>query len=98
MDAANRSDCQRTIKSTVLALREPIYARWKALLESIDVEGIRADHIVGMAAAMISGLAMRSLWQDVSGLTDSVIKEWKELIEASWLAAGARDTEQPSPR
>ena len=37
-----------------------------------------------MTAALISGFAMRSLWDDVGGFLDAALADWRKVIAIAW--------------
>jgi AcrR family transcriptional regulator len=62
MDASKNQAVAPAIRTIVADYRQPIYARWAARLEDMGWSEARAGNAVRMAAALVSGTAIRTLW------------------------------------
>jgi AcrR family transcriptional regulator len=62
MDASKNQDVAPAIRKIVADYRQPIYARWTKRLADLGWNEARAGAAVVMAAALVSGMAIRTLW------------------------------------
>jgi AcrR family transcriptional regulator len=84
MDSGKDRALQSRVTEIVGGHRQPVYAAWIALLGKVGFTESDAQEVVTLTAALVSGLAMRSLWQDVSGLINQSMAQWAEIIESKW--------------
>lgn len=84
MDSGRDKRLKAQVTKNVAARRKPIYDGWRALLQRSGMDAQAADELVIMTAALISGLAMRSLWQDMETLSDLAVKRWTVMVKAAW--------------
>jgi hypothetical protein len=62
MDASKNQYGAPAIRKIVADYRQPIYARWTRRLIEMGCHQARAEDLVTMAASLISGMALRTLW------------------------------------
>jgi AcrR family transcriptional regulator len=79
MDASKDPALTPEIRRIVAAHRIPVYAGWTELLAALGWSSSRASKVVRLSSALISGLAMRSLWTDDSR-SDSLSRSWAKFV------------------
>jgi AcrR family transcriptional regulator len=74
MDASKNHAVAPAIRQMVAEYRRPIYARWTQRLVDMGWNQARAGNVVTMAAALVSGMAIRTLWtnQDLDNPADAL--------------------------
>jgi AcrR family transcriptional regulator len=62
MDASKNQEVAPAIRKIVADHRQPVYARWTKRLVDTGWSEARSEAVVAMAAALVSGMAIRTLW------------------------------------
>lgn len=84
MDGAKDDTLLLHIRTIVSSHRQPVYDAWISTLVAAGWSPADANDIVRMTAAMISGVAMRSLWQDIGRILDRSLETWVDIIGQRW--------------
>jgi AcrR family transcriptional regulator len=84
MDGAKDDTLLLHIRAIVQNHRQPVYKAWAEILIAAGWTHNDADDIVRMTAAIISGIAMRSLWQDIDQILDRSLETWVDIIGQRW--------------
>lgn len=79
MDASKNTRIAGAIRRIVADHRRPIYASWAARLVALGCSQSKADETVRMTAALISGLAIRTLWSDDDGF-EAATRQWMAYV------------------
>lgn len=72
------------IAEIVPRYRLGVYDRWSEVLVEAGWSSADATEIVRMSAALIAGLGIRTLFDDVSGVIDPTLERWRGMINAAW--------------
>ena len=77
------------IREIVPRYRLAVYRRWVGIL--IDAGWAEADahEIVRMSAALVTGLGIRTLFDDVGAYLDTTLTRWRNIVLATWPKAHA---------
>lgn len=86
MDSGRDKALQTRVTAAVARYRAPIYAQWTAHLQRVGFAARESEEVVTMTAALVSGFAMRSLWQDVSATFPHSMATWSTMIDKRWPA------------
>ena len=81
IDGSKDAELASAIRPLVARYRRPVYERWIEILAQSRWNREQATMIVRMTAALISGFSMRSLWEDVDIYLDTVLAQWREVVE-----------------
>lgn len=76
IEASKDTDLFAMVRSSVNALRKPVYAAW---IEQLINRGWRpeaAARDVRSGAAMVSGAAIRRFWADTDAITSDIEEQW----------------------
>jgi len=79
MDASKNIRIASAIRGIVADRRRPVYAKWAAKLVALGWTQSRAEETVRMTAALVTGLAIRTLWTDDVGL-ESLTGQWMAYV------------------
>jgi len=82
MDAAKDTSVAPEIRRIVERERQPVYDQWCDSLTRCGWSRDRAGEIVTMTGALISGYAIRGLWDADSGALDRALQGWIAFIGA----------------
>ncbi len=74
MDAAKDTAVSPAIRAIVGKARHPIYQAWESVLVNAGWDAARAAEAVTLTAALISGFAIRSLWNDDEDALDKGLR------------------------
>jgi AcrR family transcriptional regulator len=80
MDASKNIRIAGAIRRIVAEQRRPVYAKWAAKLTAHGWTPIRAEEAVRMTAALVTGLAIRTLWADDGGPGPHIDRWMKYLL------------------
>jgi AcrR family transcriptional regulator len=83
MDAAKDASIAPEIRAIVADARKPIYDLWVQTLMRCGWNLARAQHAVRSTAAIISGFAIRTLWNDDAAELDRTLEDWFVHMETS---------------
>ena len=86
MDSGRDKALQMRVTAAVAHYRAPIYAQWTEHLRCVGFSPSESQEIVTMTAALVSGFAMRSLWQDISATFAHSMATWSTMIDKRWPA------------
>ncbi len=75
MDASKNKRVASAIRRIVANQRRPVYARWTERLVALGWPQWRAEAAVRMSGALVTGLAIRTLWSDERG-NEALIDQW----------------------
>jgi AcrR family transcriptional regulator len=75
MDASKNKRVASAIRRIVANQRRPVYARWTERLVALGWPQWRAEAAVRMSGALVTGLAIRTLWSDDRG-SEALIDQW----------------------
>ena len=81
IDGSKDAELATAIRPLVARYRRPVYERWIEILAQSRWDRDQATTIVRMTAALISGFSMRSLWEDVDTYLDTVLAQWRDVVE-----------------
>jgi AcrR family transcriptional regulator len=81
MDAAKDASVAPEIRAIVADARKPIYDLWTQALLRCGWDLARARHAVTSTAALISGFAIRTLWNDDATELDRALADWFAHLE-----------------
>ncbi len=81
MDAAKDASVAPEIRAIVADARKPVYDLWAQALMRCGWDSRRAQHAVTSTAALISGFAIRTLWNDDAGELERTLADWLTHIE-----------------
>ena len=96
MDGSKDPELAAAIKPIVVRYRGPLYQRWVDILADSGWSREDAASIVRMTAALVSGLGMRTLWDDVAGYLDPTFQQWRNMIALTWPRAANPPMAAPS--
>jgi AcrR family transcriptional regulator len=82
MDAAKDASAAPEIRAIVADARKPVYELWTQALMRCGWGAARAQHAVTSTAALISGFAIRTLWNDDATELGRTLMDWFAHIEA----------------
>jgi AcrR family transcriptional regulator len=82
MDASKNRTLAPAIRRVVADYRRPIYAAWAARLVALGWSSARAEKSVRMTAALVTGMAIRTLWSDADA-DEAIIREWLPFLLAA---------------
>lgn len=83
MDAAKDASMAPEIRAIVAEARKPVYDLWTQSLARCGWTKDRAHNAVTSTAALISGFAIRTLWNDDAGELDRMVAGWIAHIETA---------------
>lgn len=72
------------IREIVPRYRLGVYNRWVGILSDAGWNRSDAMEIVRMTAAMVTGLGIRTLFDDVDAYLDSTLARWREMVAVTW--------------
>ncbi len=72
------------IREIVPRYRLGVYARWVGILSRSGWAEADAHEIVRMSAALITGMGIRTLFDDVGAYLDTTLARWRDMIAATW--------------
>lgn len=72
------------IREIVPRYRLGVYRRWVGILIDAGWAEPHAHEIVRMSAALVTGLGIRTIFDDVDAYLDTTIARWKAMILATW--------------
>jgi AcrR family transcriptional regulator len=81
MDAAKDASVAPEIRAIVADARKPVYDLWAQALARCGWEEARTRHAVTSTAALISGFAIRTLWNDDPTELNRAIANWFAYLE-----------------
>jgi AcrR family transcriptional regulator len=81
MDAAKDTAITPAIRRIVDRERRPVYGEWVECLMRCGWDRHRAAEVVPMTAALISGYAIRTLWNDDDNALDVALDRWFRFVE-----------------
>lgn len=84
MDSGRDREFKARVTDAVARYRAPIYTQWTKKLREAGFLPEDAAEIVAMTAALVSGFAMRSLWQNIAAQFDQSIATWCTMIDKMW--------------
>lgn len=84
IDGSKNPNIAPAIRSTVAAYRAPLYARWVDVLIKAGWSPADSEEIVRTTSALLAGIGMRSLWEDVGVYLDATIKRIETIIRTNW--------------
>jgi AcrR family transcriptional regulator len=84
IDGSRNAEFSTEVRPLVSRYRAPVYARWVAILSENGWDRTAAERIVLVTSAMVSGLGMRSLWDDVASYLPAVLEDWRGAVAALW--------------
>jgi AcrR family transcriptional regulator len=79
MDASKSAAITPEIRRIVAEHRIPVYARWTDILISLGWTATRASKVVRMTSALVSGMAIRTLWTDDTR-SDAFAASWLQFV------------------
>ena len=83
MDAAKDASIAPEIRAIVAEARKPVYDLWTQALARCGWSKDRAEHAVTSTAALISGFAIRTLWNEDAKELDRALAGWLAHIETA---------------
>lgn len=72
------------IREIVPRYRLGVYRRWVGILADSGWAEPDAHEIVRMSAALVTGLGIRTLFDDVEAYRETTVVRWKSMILATW--------------
>lgn len=72
------------IREIVPRYRLGVYRRWVGILTDAGWREADAHEIVRMSAALVTGLGIRTLFDDVGGYLDATLARWRAMVLATW--------------
>lgn len=76
------------IREIVPRYRLGVYRRWVGILADAGWAEADAHEIVRMSAALVTGLGIRTIFDDVGVYLDATLARWKAMLLATWPRAG----------
>jgi AcrR family transcriptional regulator len=89
IDASKDGAITDDIAKLVASHRAPVYAQWADILVKAGWSRADSEEIVRTAAALLAGVSMRSLWENVETYLDSMTARVEQMILATWPLPGA---------
>jgi AcrR family transcriptional regulator len=81
IDGSKDESLAGAIRPIVVRYRRPVYEQWVTILASSGWTLAEATSIVRLTAAVISGLGMRTLWEDVESYLAGLLEEFRAMLE-----------------
>ena len=72
------------IREIVPRYRLGVYRRWVGILTDAGWAETHAHEIVRMSAALVTGLGIRTIFDDVTVYLDATLLRWKAMVLATW--------------
>lgn len=72
------------IREIVPRYRLAVYQRWVSLLHDAGWSEDDAGEIVRMSAALVAGLSIRTIFDDVDRYLESTLAKWRRIVDATW--------------
>jgi AcrR family transcriptional regulator len=83
MDAAKDASLAPEIRAIVADARRPIYSLWEQALVRCGWPLDRSHFAVTTTAAIVSGFAIRTLWNDDANELEPALKQWFDHLEST---------------
>jgi AcrR family transcriptional regulator len=80
MDASKNKRVASAIRRIVADQRRPVYTQWTEKLVALGWPQSRAEAAVRMSGALVTGLAIRTLWSDNRG-NAALIDQWMTYLQ-----------------
>jgi AcrR family transcriptional regulator len=77
------------IREIVPRYRLGVYNRWVGILEEAGWSRGDAMEIVRMSAALVTGLGIRTLFDEVEPYLAPTLERWRGIVRATWAKTGA---------
>lgn len=84
LNGSKAPELAKNIREIVARYRLPVYTRWVEILVGAGWSREHSNEIVRMTAALVAGLGMRTLWDDVGAYLDATLGRWHAIIVATW--------------
>ena len=84
INGSNTPELRVGIRAIVPHYRLGVYDRWVAILTENGWAGDDAREIVRMSAALVAGLSIRTLFDDVDTYLDPTLQRWRDMVQATW--------------
>ncbi|MFW2828769.1 TetR/AcrR family transcriptional regulator [Sphingomonas sp. ID0503] len=91
IDGSKTDGIKEEISRIAGEYRGQVYANWSRVLVDSGWAASDAEEIVRIAASMLGGMGMRSLWEDVTPHLDAVIARIEQMIVNTWPLPAALD-------
>lgn len=75
---------QAGIREIVPRYRLGVYRRWVGILLDAGWNEADSHEIVRMSAALVTGMGIRTLFDDVNAYLDTTLARWKAMVLATW--------------
>lgn len=72
------------VREIVPRYRLAVYRRWVGILTDAGWAEPDAHEIVRMTAALVTGLGIRTLFDDVASYLEPTLKRWRSMLLATW--------------
>ena len=72
------------IREIVPRYRLAVYRRWVGILVDAGWAESHAHEIVRMTAALVTGLGIRTIFDDVNAYLETTLARWKAMVLATW--------------
>lgn len=72
------------IRDIVPRYRLAVYRRWVGILTDAGWSEPDSHEIVRMSAALVTGLSIRTIFDDVTVYLDATLARWRGMIDATW--------------
>jgi AcrR family transcriptional regulator len=76
------------IREIVPRYRLGVYKRWVGLLVEEGWAADDAQELVRMSAALVTGLSIRTLFDDVDAYIEQTVAKWREIVRVTWPRRG----------
>lgn len=84
IDGSKNDGVAREIRRIAGSYRGAVYASWTRMLVDAGWSKDDSAEIVRIAASMLGGIGMRSLWEDVTSYVESAIARMEQMIMNTW--------------
>ena len=84
IDGSKNPDIAPAIRSTVASYRGPLYEQWVDVLIKAGWSPADGEEIVRTTSALLAGIGMRSLWEDVNVYLAAALKRLETIIHTNW--------------
>jgi AcrR family transcriptional regulator len=72
------------IREIVPRYRLGVYRRWVGILADAGWAEADAHEIVRMSASIVTGLGIRTIFDDVNAYLDDTLRKWRLIVDATW--------------
>ena len=84
INASKTAALREGIREIVPRYRLAVYRRWVGILADAGWTEADAHEIVRMSAALVTGLGIRTLFDDVDAYLDTTLRRWRAMVQATW--------------